>query len=213
MITNEINGVEAKHPDWVMWEAELSAETCDKIIEACSELESHGATMIGTDGLDPRRITQLRWITENNEGLSWIREIVEEYTHKANEHFKVDLTDLQPIQFTEYNEIGSHYDMHHDVEWDNQRGNHRKVSFVLQLSDGDEYEGGDFEICKLSGSKELPKINVTNISKKIITDEGGLQPSVGTIIIFPSYVWHRVAPVTKGVRKSLVGWILGKPFR
>ena len=39
------------YPDWVMWEQELSAETCDKIIEACSELETHKATMINVEGL------------------------------------------------------------------------------------------------------------------------------------------------------------------
>jgi len=196
MITNEISGVVAKHPDWVMWEAELSAETCDKIIEACSELESHGATMIGIDGLDPRRITQLRWISENNKDLVWIREIVGKYTHKANEHFKVDLTDLQPIQFTEYNQVGSHYDMHHDVEWDNQRGNHRKVSFVLQLSDGDEYEGGDFCF-----NEHIPSPDSEALRKR------------GTVIAFLSYNPHCVEPMISGQRKSLVAWHLGPRWR
>ena len=122
-----------------------------------------------------------------------------------------DLKTFEPLQYSNYNE-GDYYDWHNDQhESAYGDGLIRKLSFTVFLSN--EYEGGDFEICKLSGSKELPKINVTNISKKIITDEEGLQPSVGTIIIFPSYVWHRVAPVTKGVRKSLVGWILGKPFR
>ena len=74
------------YPDWVMWEAELSAETCDKIIEACSELETHKATMINVEGFDPRRITQLRWIQENNEDLAWIREIVDEYTPVSYTH-------------------------------------------------------------------------------------------------------------------------------
>ena len=41
----------------------------------------------------------------------------------------------------------------------------------------------------------------------------GPQPSAGTMIVFPSYLWHRVKPVIKGPRKSLVGWFLGKPFK
>ena len=115
------------------------------------------------------------------------------------------------MQYSNYNE-GDYYDWHNDQhESAYADGLIRKLSFTIFLND--EYESGEFEICKLSGSKELPKINVTNISQKIITDEGGAHPSIGTIIIFPSYVWHRVAPVTKGIRKSLVGWILGKPFR
>lgn len=38
------------------------------------------------------------------------------------------------------------------------------------------------------------------------------KPKTGTMIVFPSHIWHKVGPVTKGVRKSLVGWVVGKPF-
>ena len=68
----------------------------------------------------------------------------------------------------------------------------------------DDYEGGEFEIAQLSGGKELPQIDITNVSTTILAGEGGMitqpQPSAGTMVVFPSYLWHRVAPVTKGVR-------------
>ncbi len=184
------------YPDWVMWEQELSADTCEKIIEACSDLESHGATTVGTDGLDPRRITQVSWLSIGDEKFSWIRDIVEEYTHKAGEIFNVDLTELQPIQFTEYNYVGSHYDMHHDVEWDNQRGNHRKVSLVLQLSDSEDYEGGDFKFHEHISSPDSEALRKR-----------------GTIIAFLSYNPHCVEPIITGQRKSLVAWHLGPRWK
>ena len=155
--------------------------------------------------------------TYRNSKVTWIKkwpeltQNIDKSISRFQKTWGFDLKTFEPLQYSNYNE-GDYYDWHNDQhESAYGDGLIRKLSFTVFLNN--EYEGGDFEICKLSGSKELPKINVTNISQKIITDEGGLQPSIGTIIIFPSYVWHRVAPVTKGVRKSLVGWILGKPFR
>ena len=90
----------------------------------------------------------------------------------------------------------------------------RKLSFTLFLNE--DYEGGDFEIARLFGAREVPRVDVENVSATLLINEGGMitqpQPSAGTMIVFPSYLWHRVAPVTKGPRKSLVGWFLGKPF-
>jgi len=70
----------------------------------------------------------------------------------------------------------------------------RKISITVQLSDPDEYEGGDFEFL---------------IGKEIIK----LPRKKGCAIVFPSYFLHRVTPVTKGTRKSLVLWGSGQPFR
>ena len=63
----------------------------------------------------------------------------------------------------------------------------------IQLSDGDDYEGGDFE---MRGST---------------TPEG--QRDRGSVIIFPSYLVHRVTPVSAGTRRSLVTWIEGPRWR
>ena len=107
------------------------------------------------------------------------------------------------MQYSFYNE-GDYYDWHsdqHGVRYTD--GMIRKLSFAIVLNE--DYEGGEFEVATLSGAKELPKINVLNLNKK-----DGL--SKGSMVVFPSYIWHRVTPVTKGVRKSLVGWVVGKPF-
>ena len=70
---------------------------------------------------------------------------------------------------------------------------------TLCLNDATEYEGGEFEFDFKDKTKTDP-IVCEQIKKK------------GSIIVFPSFVWHRVKPVTKGTRYSLVAWNLGKPF-
>ena len=121
----------------------------------------------------------------------------------------------EPLQYSIYNE-GDYYDWHNDQrESVYEDGLVRKLSFTVFLNE--DYDGGDFEIVELSAAKELPKLNVENVSATLLVNEGGMitgpQPSAGTMIVFPSYLWHRVKPVIKGPRKSLVGWFLGKPFK
>jgi PKHD-type hydroxylase len=71
----------------------------------------------------------------------------------------------------------------------------RKVSITVQLSDPSEYEGGDLDIWQ--GGKEY------------ITAPRGK----GTVVIFPSYMMHRVSPVTVGTRRSFVLWLGGEHYR
>ena len=72
----------------------------------------------------------------------------------------------------------------------------RKISYSIQLSDGDEYEGGDLVIFPDDSTDE----------------ERLLFRCKGTIILFPSYRPHCVTPVTKGTRNAIVGWIHGDAF-
>ena len=71
----------------------------------------------------------------------------------------------------------------------------RKVSITVQLSDTDDYEGGNLEIW--SGGDNVK-----------IAPRGR-----GNVVIFPSYMMHRVTPVTKGTRKSFVLWVGGEHYR
>jgi PKHD-type hydroxylase len=70
----------------------------------------------------------------------------------------------------------------------------RKLSMTIQLSDPDEYEGGDLQFM---------------INEKIVT----APREKGTLIIFPSFMIHRVTPIIRGTRQSIVGWVSGPPFR
>jgi PKHD-type hydroxylase len=97
----------------------------------------------------------------------------------------------EPLQLTEYNAPSGKYKKHLDscigicI---------RKLSIVVQLSDPNEYEGGDLQI----------HINDSPIP---------LNREQGMMLAFPSYILHEVTPITKGTRHSLVGWTSGEPFK
>ena len=136
------------------------------------------------------RKSKVCWLSEE-----WIKMLLWEYVLKTNKKsFQIDIENDSEIQFIEYrhNENG-HYDWHHDVNWNGQQGADRKLSITIQLSDSNDYVGGDFEFDEIK----------TNVDFK----------SQGTIIVFPSYLRHRVLPVTSGVRKSLVAWFYGPKWR
>ena len=101
------------------------------------------------------------------------------------------------IQFTEYlGSEGGKYDWHEDIFWaDDTKEYHRKISMSVQLSNSFDYKGGDLEFKDIEGMD---------------TDAMRFQ---GSAILFPSYLSHRVTPVTEGTRYSLVAWMEGPKFR
>jgi len=106
--------------------------------------------------------------------------------------FNFELSSLtENLQYTEYDEsVQGHYDWHFDIG-EGPLNCNRKLSISIQLSDPADYEGGQLEFA------------MGKVAEK----------EQGTMVIFPSYLQHRVTPVTKGTRRSLVTWITGQPFR
>ena len=98
---------------------------------------------------------------------------------------------LSYVQITRY-ETGGRYDWHHDDDH-NDEGATRKVSLSVCLNNPDQWEGGEFLFKEVNGFED-PRER-------------------GTLILFPSYFVHQVAPVTRGVRYSLVAWMEGPPWR
>ena len=166
------------------------------------------------------RNSNVTWIDESDKdgALPWpelTKQITQQVNNIHDKHWGFDLSKCEHLQYSIYNE-GDYYNWHNDQrESVYEDGLARKLSFTVFLNE--DYDGGDFEIVELSAEKELPKLNVENVSATLLVNEGGMitgpQPSAGTMIVFPSYLWHRVEPVMKGPRKSLVGWFLGKPFK
>ena len=96
-------------------------------------------------------------------------------------------------QYTEYYGGGGHYSWHPDSEINGQNnGIIRKISLTIQLNNPSEYEGGKFEL--LTEGRDVP-----------------LQK--GDAVFFASFLVHRVTPVIRGTRQSLVQWFTGTPFR
>jgi PKHD-type hydroxylase len=84
-------------------------------------------------------------------------------------------------------------------------GKIRKLSVTISLSDPKTYKGGELEFD--FRNKDNSKNGVSNIQEcKEIKRKG-------SVVVFPSHLWHRVKPVTKGIRYSLVVWNLGEPFK
>ena len=112
--------------------------------------------------------------------------------------WNLDLDAIENIQYGEYNEeqyYGWHIDQHKRVYGD---GRVRKCSFSVFLND--DYEGGEFDL----------EVGGPNMENRLQTFEN---LSENQMIFFQSEFWHQVRPVTKGVRKSLVGWVLGPKYK
>lgn len=149
------------------------------------------------------RNSDVRWIKLLPE-VQWLFDRITLLAGRANKKaFFLDLgkhepyLDFRSFQFTQYSaESQQHYDWHTDncfipAIWS---AVDRKLSCVVQLSDPADYEGGKLE---LDG----------------VTISDGNFKSPGDVIFFPSHLRHRVTPVTKGTRYSLVTWINGPRLR
>ena len=125
-----------------------------------------------------------------HEYHSWVDELIINCATQANDQFDFNLTGLmERPQLLKYSAPSSGYDWHLDIGLGD--ASTRKISISILLNE--DYEGGD--LCFFTEGE-------TQVS-----------PDMGTAVAFPSYLPHRVMPVTKGVRWSLVCWIAGEPFR
>ena len=182
-----------KHNYW-LWQAELSDEVIDGIIERCETIPVIDA-VVGAKTYDTSvRRSKVRWTTDDSE----LRKIIWDYGTTANGNaFGFDIINKFDIQYTTYLDSDSGcYNWHTDNEFMKDGYYDRKLSVVIQLSDPSEYEGGKFEF---------------DIDGEVFSPEGFEKK--GSIIVFPSFLKHRVTEVTKGTRNSLVSWIEGPHFR
>ena len=171
----------------------FSDEEIEKINDIASDLEEETATAgrEGSGNVIKARTSKVKWM-EYNDSTAWIYQKIGELIHKANQEvWKFDWEGhTDTIQHTTYYASeGGHYDWHVDVG--NGSMSMRKISAVLILNDN--YEGGELQIQKIGEDLEHKK---------------------GNLFIFPSYLMHRVTPVTDGTRRSLVIWVGGpQPFK
>ena len=131
-----------------------------------------------------------------------VNEIVWGFIREANRlYFNYKLDYFQAIQFARYRD-GGHYDWHQDAsELAEGQNEQRKLSLTLSLTDHTTYEGGLLQF--YNGNRQYEDKD-HDIERDI--------KSVGTAIVFDSRDWHRVTPVTKGTRYSLVCWTVGPNF-
>ena len=155
---------------------------------------------------------QVKFLSDKTRLEKEVNEIVWHYLREANNlMFQYDLTYFQAVQFARYRD-GGFYDWHQDTPgWNQLAGEIRKLSLTLCLTDPEEYEGGNLEFW--NGFRKRKEIKLT--TGKVMTDEE-MEKDIrdqGTVIVFDSRDWHRVTPVTKGTRYSLVCWTVGPNFK
>jgi PKHD-type hydroxylase len=202
------------HP-WCYWDGAFSDEELDKM---CAYFDTQGLERSETIGnIDLKtglvenkpnedvRVSNVKFYNwdPKNEDTSWIFQRMNFVIDAINnQYYGFDLNGYNSFQYTEYesSENGK-YDWHMDIILGKNKPNNmaetRKLSITMCVNEpGDEYEGGEFQI---NNSNE-------STSETIPTKKGRM-------ILFPSFMIHRVAPVTKGKRKSIVVWVEGPKFK
>ena len=194
----------------------VPSHLCDDIVRYAKSIQDQMAVTggLGDRKLNKKEIQDLKkkrdsdivWLNER-----WIYNAIHPYIHAANKdanwNFEWDFS--ESCQFTKYKK-GQYYDWHCD-SWDRpydqpntqSHGKQRKLSVTLSLSDDKDYTGGELEF-DMRNTDPDKKPN-THVLKEI-------RPK-GSLVVFPSDVWHRVKPVKRGVRHSLVIWNVGDPFK
>jgi PKHD-type hydroxylase len=166
----------------------FSAEECYRIMGLSQNRRKRAGTMMYAR---PNiRKSSIAWI-DIQEDSQWLYEKVWNTFQAVNRWFKYDLFGLvDEIQFARY-AVGDGFGWHLDAG--GGQTSTRKLSMSVQLCDGDEYAGGDLELCA------CPQLDPRRRR--------------GTIIVFPSFLAHHVTPVTHGTRYSLVAWAHGPTFK
>ena len=201
----------------VWYYSDLPEKVVDILVEDLEETfdpQMGDSLLMGDNYNKEKRNSQNAWVPTTH----WIGGFLWHYIQRANrENFLYDLRNIdgENIQYTRYG-VGQFYGWHNDAGLGAlykpvSSGNHdqglaqdfvnentqliRKLSFVVQLSDPDDYEGGNLQLLDEGGGKYIaPRQR-------------------GTVILFDSRTQHRVLKVTKGVRKSLVGWTVGPRWK
>lgn len=179
----------------------FSEQEIDTILEHVKQFQTKRASVLGEGGSivdsdDIRRSSVLMISRRDPEAVELFK-MIDSLVHYINsEYYQFDLSyGFDGVQYAEYHgETSDKYDFHCDFIWGEQMRDPRdvrKLSISLVLSSPSEFEGGDFEY--VPGSAARYKV----------------EQQKGRVLAFPSWVIHRVTPVTKGIRRSLVLWARG----
>ena len=190
-----------KEPKWKSWIIQTTTplftpDQCRQIIE-CGRRQKPQTAQVGMNkpggGTDTsKRVTTISWIPFKE--MDHMYRDLDKFIQAANEnHFGFgDIRVTENAQFTEYPE-GGFYDWHMDCDINMAHEPPvRKISMTLLLNDPSEFQGGHLELGGPGKFGELKQ---------------------GHAICFASFINHRVQPVKRGLRQSLVVWFGGKPFR
>lgn len=179
--------------NYYWFEHGFTSDEVDKIVKDAKKYSFQKAQIVGEDPNNNIRKSNIKWLPYEQQ-WTWVYDRLMDYINEANNAlwgFNLH-TVLDHIQYTEYEGNGGHYDWHLDIGPNSI--NHRKVSAVIQLSEPNDYVGGDLELHPGNGSFAVPRRK-------------------GAVVLFPSFMLHRVTPLTSGLRRSLVLWAGGDHYK
>ena len=169
----------------------IDAADVERIHQLDGQQQSEQGTVFSADEtLQENRRCTIQWIKND-----WLHDLLWSHVESANRStFGFDVIERAEMQLVTYTaDERGHYDWHHDVQWYSQTSYDRKLSLTIQLTESDAYDGGNFEFEEVQTNADFR--------------------SIGTVLIFPSYLRHRITPVTQGERKALVAWFYGPRWR
>ena len=184
------------------WNNAVGNKFCEDVIRFSKTLQKQKGVVIDSDGsglLNTKtRKSEIIWMNEK-----WIYKELLTYITEANKlaNYNFNLKEAEAIQYTRYSN-NNYYDWHIDQIKNNNSKLERKLSIIINLTDPNDFEGGDVWV-----SNPHPESDKT---QKIKLD---FMRRRGSCVVFPSFVYHRVAPITKGTRHSLVCWMKGERFQ
>lgn len=170
----------------------FTKEECETIINIGKDKDLKKGELLQGKDHTKRRQNDISWLYPNDD-TKWIYERITNIIINLNkQYFKFNLYGInEALQFTNYKSPSDKYGKHIDRATNKII---RKLSVSIQLTNPDEYEGG--ELCLYDN------------------DEGEIMKKTqGTLTVFPSFTVHEVMPVTKGERNSLVAWVTGPAFK
>ncbi len=176
----------------------LRPEECAAIVGMMDRLPKTAGMVDQNEHKEAVRRSDVRWLKFDDPEplhLQAAQFLVSTMAQVNQDFFKFDLEDVEPIQLTHYRgDVQGTYGWHQDGYFHAAGSPARKLSMVIQLSPPEDYEGGGLELQVSSNFVVVP-------------------PEQGLAVIFPAPTLHRVVPVTKGDRRSLVAWARGPNFR
>lgn len=173
----------------------LDAAECDALVALCDAAPKKDAGLVRATTSHQIRRADLVWLDDLPQA-AWVMDRMIRLVGQANrEAFGFDLDEFaESAQVARYGaERQGHFDWHSDIG-SGALASKRKLTIVVQLSDPADYEGGGLELRPDSNIRQAPRDR-------------------GTAVLFPSFVLHRVTPVTQGTRWSLTLWSHGPAFR
>lgn len=178
---------------WAYFDNAFSSDECKSIIDKFKNDVSK-ARIANDAVISETRDSNVYFIDSGAAENNWIFSRLATIIIRMNDQFfNFDIERIESVQFSEYDSAyKGFYKSHVDAAY--ETSTFRKLSFSLQLSNNDDYSGGNLLFHTSYNPQTAPRTE-------------------GTLSLFPSYTLHEVTPVTEGTRYALVGWVLGKRFR